>query len=335
MSGGVAQAAAVQYVYDELGRLVAAIDPAGDTVIYAYDPAGNLVSVSRNSSSQLSIIAFQPVRGKVGDSVVIAGSAFIADVTQNVVSFSGTNAVIQSATATALTAAVPPGAVTGPITVSNANGIVTSSQSFVVVPPPIVTATTPSAVRRGEATLVEISGSNLLDVTAVEFDQAGISAVIQPGTTQTLLTVRLSVAADVPFGAYEFRLRNNVGDVALSGAVTLSVTAAPLGETLSVSRPVSVHLRAATAGAPAGNAMSVAQPVSVHLPATTPGAPSGNAMSVALPVSVYLPAQSPGAPGGNAMSVSGAVSVHLPAATPGAPAGNAMSVTPPVSVSMP
>jgi hypothetical protein len=182
---------------------------------------------------------------------------------------------------------------------------------------------------------VEISGSNLLDVTAVEFDQAGISAVIQPGATQTSLTVRLSVAANVPFGAYEFRLRNNVGDVTLSGAVTLSVTAAPLGETLSVSHSVSVHLRAATPGAPAGNAMSVAQPVSVYLPVTTPGAPAGNAMSVALPVSVYLPAQSPGAPGGNAMSVSGAASVHLPAATPGAPAGDAMSVTPPVSVSMP
>lgn len=335
MSWGLAQAASVQYVYDELGRLVAAIDPAGDTVIYAYDAAGNLVSVSRNSSSQLSIISFQPVRGKVGDSVVIVGSAFIADVAQNAVSFSGTTAVVQSATATALTATVPPGAVTGPITVSNANGLVTSSQSFVVVPPPVVTAATPSAVARGAATQVEISGSNLLDVTAVEFDQAGISASIQPGATQSTLPVRLTVAADVPFGAYEFRLRNNVGDVTLSGAVTLSVTAAPLGETVSVSRPVSVHLRAATPGVPGGNAMSATRPVSVHLPAATPGAPSGNAMSVTGAVSVHLPAATPGAPGGNAMSVTQAVSVHLPAVTLGVPAGNAMSVTQPVSVSMP
>jgi len=312
MCGGVAQAATVQYVYDELGRLVAAIDPAGDTTIYTYDAAGNLLSVSRNSSAQLSVIAFTPTRGKVGDAVTIVGSAFIPVPAQNAVSFSGTPAAVLSATATALVATVPTGATTGVISVANANGSASSSQVFVIVPSPVVTAVTPSAVARGAETLVQIAGSNLSSVTAVTFSQSGITASIQAGVTDQTLPIRISVAGNVPFGSYEFTLRNNVGDTTASGLVTLSVTAALLGETTSVARPVSVHLPSAIAGTPPGNAMSAAQPVSVHLPALIPGAPPGNAVSVAQPVSVHLPAEIPGAPAGNAVSVAQPVSVSMP-----------------------
>jgi YD repeat-containing protein len=33
---------AIHYVYDELGRLIAATDPTGDTVIYTYDEVGGI-----------------------------------------------------------------------------------------------------------------------------------------------------------------------------------------------------------------------------------------------------------------------------------------------------
>ncbi|MBD0326165.1 MAG: RHS repeat protein, partial [Pyrinomonadaceae bacterium] len=51
------------YIYDELGRLIAVVDPAGETVKYTYDVVGNLLSITRHNSSQLSIIKVQPDSG--------------------------------------------------------------------------------------------------------------------------------------------------------------------------------------------------------------------------------------------------------------------------------
>ena len=283
-----AQAATVQYVYDELGRLIAEIDPTSDTTLYSYDAAGNLVSVSRNSSAQFSIISFTPTRGKVGDAVTIFGSGFIANPAQNSVSFNGTPATVTSATTTTLVATVPSGVTTGPITVTNANGTAISAQVFTVSTPPLITGVTPSLVGRAVTVRVEISGSHLASARAVTFSQAGITAAILPGATNQLLAVNLSVSASVPVGSYGFSVTNEAGPTE-SGAVTVTVTTALLGDTFSVTQPLSVYLPASIAGAPPGNAMSVSQSLSVHLPASIPGAPPGNAMSVTQPVSVSMP----------------------------------------------
>ena len=50
------------YVHDAAGRLLAAIDPATSTAVYAYDPAGNIQSVTRHPSSSLSVLQISPVR---------------------------------------------------------------------------------------------------------------------------------------------------------------------------------------------------------------------------------------------------------------------------------
>ena len=50
----------VQYDYDALGRLIAVVDPTGDTATYTYDAVGNVLSISRHGSSQVSIITFLP-----------------------------------------------------------------------------------------------------------------------------------------------------------------------------------------------------------------------------------------------------------------------------------
>jgi YD repeat-containing protein len=42
-------AADIIYIYDELGRLVGVVDPAGDAVTYRYDAVGNLLSSSGGS----------------------------------------------------------------------------------------------------------------------------------------------------------------------------------------------------------------------------------------------------------------------------------------------
>jgi len=41
----------VRYVYDGAGRLIAAIDPTGDTATYNYDAVGNLLSIPAVSSN--------------------------------------------------------------------------------------------------------------------------------------------------------------------------------------------------------------------------------------------------------------------------------------------
>jgi len=124
--------ATINYVYDELGRLVGVTDQAGDTVIYGYDAIGNILSISRQSSSQLSIIRFTPSSGPVNTTVTISGTAFSTTASQDTVKFNGTQAVVNPATATQLVVTVPSGATTGPITVTTPSGSVSSSTNFTV-----------------------------------------------------------------------------------------------------------------------------------------------------------------------------------------------------------
>ena len=64
----------INYVYDELGRLVAVIDKDGNAATYAYDAVGNLLSISRQVTTQTSIIWFSPSSGPVGLAVTIYGN---------------------------------------------------------------------------------------------------------------------------------------------------------------------------------------------------------------------------------------------------------------------
>jgi YD repeat-containing protein len=122
----------ITYVYDVLGRLVAAINPSGDTAIYSYDAVGNLLKISRQNSAQLSIISTNPIRGSVGSTVTIFGTGFSATPSQNTVQFNGVTATVQSASATQLMVTIPSSATTGPITVTTSAGTVATSSSFTI-----------------------------------------------------------------------------------------------------------------------------------------------------------------------------------------------------------
>lgn len=283
----LAPAATILYVYDDLGRLVAEIDPAGGTTRYTYDAAGNLLSVTRDSSTQFRVDGFAPDSGKVGDTVTIFGAGFIPVPAQNTVSFNGTPATISLATAHSLVVSVPTGATSGPISVSNASGSAATAQAFTVIAPAVISAATPSHVSRGQTSRLEVTGTNLDSVTAVTFNDPGLSARII-AREPSRLTIDLTVGGSVPFASYPFSVTNYAG-TSQSGAVTVTVTTALVGSAMTVTRPVSVHVPALIPGAPGGNAMSVTQPLSVHLPALIPGAPPGNAMSVTEPLSVSMP----------------------------------------------
>lgn len=118
------------YIYDDLGRLKAVVDPTTDAGVYTYDAVGNLLGIERRSAALLSLIEFNPKCGATDTTeVVIYGTGF--SVTSQV-TFNGIIAPVFSATATQIVTSIPAGATNGPITVITPTGSVTSAQSFIV-----------------------------------------------------------------------------------------------------------------------------------------------------------------------------------------------------------
>ncbi len=107
--------ASVQYIYDDLGRLTKVVDPSGNVATYNYDAVGNLLSITRSTSSPsaLAIFGFSPAQGSVGQTVAIQGQNFSSTLSANAVQFNGTAATVTAATANSLTVTVPTGATTG------------------------------------------------------------------------------------------------------------------------------------------------------------------------------------------------------------------------------
>ena len=115
----------ITYVYDEIGRLEAVVDPTAATngiAKYAYDDVGNLLSITRQSATVTTILDFHAKSGQVGSSVTIYGAGFSSTPSQNTVTFNGTPATVTSATTTTLVATVPAGATTGLISVTSPSG---------------------------------------------------------------------------------------------------------------------------------------------------------------------------------------------------------------------
>ena len=231
----MAQTPEISYIYDELGRLVAVVDPTGDTAIYAYDAVGNLLSITRHSSSTVSVITFTPTSGPVATTVTIYGTAFSTTPSQNTVTFNGVSATVLSASATQIVTSVPESATSGLIGVSTPSGSATSSVPFVVGPndAPTIAGFDPTIGVIG--TPVTISGTNFESVAInnrVKFNRsfATIASVtptsivtsISAGTGSGRVTVRTPAGEAV--GAADFIIPPTpytAGDVATSDRMTI------------------------------------------------------------------------------------------------------------------
>jgi len=103
---------------------------------------------------------FTPGAAPVGSPVTVVGTNLLS---AQAVSFAGTSATFQVVSDTEITATLPDGAVTGPVTVLTGGGSATTTNAFSVMP--TITAFTPSSGNRGST--VTISGTGFFAVTKV------------------------------------------------------------------------------------------------------------------------------------------------------------------------
>jgi hypothetical protein len=156
-------------------------------------------SFTFTGASAPSVTSFAPTSGYPGQTVTIQGSNFTGSTD---VSFNVTSAADFSVDSdTQITATVPVGASTGPISVTAPGGTSASLEDFLVVPAPAapkITSFSPAAAAAGST--VTIIGSGFTDVSGVTFNgqsatshnvvsASKITAVVAAGTTSGPITV--------------------------------------------------------------------------------------------------------------------------------------------------
>ena len=133
---------------------------------------------------------FWPLMGAPGASVVINGANFVQNATT--VKFNGRTATSAVTALTQVHATVPSGATSGPISIHNASGSITSTVPFMVIgSPPVVTDFDPARGPRG--TPIIISGLNFTNVTAVTFNGTNAERFSATAPTQIHAVVPATV----------------------------------------------------------------------------------------------------------------------------------------------
>jgi hypothetical protein len=170
------------------GTSMSAIVPSGaitgpitiQTVAGSFTTPSNFTVTSSYQPPTLSM--FSPTSGAAGTTVSIFGQNFAG---ATGVSFNGLSATFTvDPYGQLITATVPAGAMTGPITVNNPAGSATSSTSFTIIPPPppIITSFTPATITDG--TVVMITGTDFGGATAVSFNGVAAASFTVDSPTQ-------------------------------------------------------------------------------------------------------------------------------------------------------
>lgn len=146
-----------------------------------------------------SIVNLNPSSGSIGALVEITGSNFV-EVAE--VRFGGIAAAFTNVTSQLIATIVPANALSGPVRVMNALGVGVSAESFTVLHPPAITGFSPPSGLSG--TLVEIAGSNFVDVVEVR-----IGAIAAAFTTDSSQLITAIVPANAISGP--IRVMNTLG----------------------------------------------------------------------------------------------------------------------------
>ena len=170
-----------------------------------------------------TINGFTPTSGLVGASVTIGGTN-LGGATS--VTFNGTSATSFSVnSATSITAAVPAGATTGTISVTNPGGTATSAGTFTVIQTPTITSFSPTFGPVG--TSVAITGSHFTGATVVKFGTAAAASFSVDSDTQ--------ITAPVPTGAHtgKITVTNPAGSAVSTDSYVVAGVVAPANITFA------------------------------------------------------------------------------------------------------
>ena len=170
-----------------------------------------------------TITGLAPASGLVGASITIAGSGF-AGATN--VRFNGTSATFTVNSDTQITAVVPQGATTGPVSIDGPGGSSFSPSNFTVVlpPPPAVTGISPALGTVG--TTVTITGSGLSKATAVRFNGTSAGFTVNSDTQITAFVPQGSSTGSVTVTG-----PSGTGTSPTNFIVTATLTFAPAADT--------------------------------------------------------------------------------------------------------
>lgn len=219
----------VRYSYDALGRLIQAAAADGTGVQYSYDPVGNITAIRRLAADALSLVDFAPHTGSIGSPVTIYGSGFDPVVGNNAVTFNGTAATINGATATTLSVIVPIGATSGKIAVANAQGNAISAIDYVINGVSSVPAISSFSPHLGPiGTIVTLLGSNFQSNSRDDRVLIGgqLSEVVGDATSPTSALLNVGVPNSAASGPIEVTTPFGVA-VTSDEFFTLPVTVSP------------------------------------------------------------------------------------------------------------
>lgn len=198
---------ALQYIYDDTGRLSRVVDSTGAVLTYTYDLAGNITSVGRSSVTPGSLVIFAVIPTQVftGGTLIIEGQGFSPTPANNTVKINGLTANVISASANVLTVAVPITATSGTLTLTVGANTVSAPVSITVIPVPVITNMTPKAALTGTSPTIQVTGANLTGCTFSFFGPSATAitinnATVNPGGASA--TLAISVSANAPVGRY-------------------------------------------------------------------------------------------------------------------------------------
>ncbi len=224
--------------------------------------AVNSASVTNASTANFTVTplpvisGFSPATGVAGSLVVVTGVNFTGTTS---VTFNGTTATSSLVNSdTQITATVPVGATTGPITVNNPAGAGTSADSFIVVLAPAIVGFSPASGPVG--TSVTINGSNFTGTTNVAFNGVAAAFIVNSGT---------QISATVPVGATTGGIAVRKPGGAATSAASFALIASPANDAFAAAQVISGN-----SGTVNGSNVGATKEVNEPNHATNPGGKS-------------------------------------------------------------